>query len=105
MSTCSQFLDRVARKLTIIGEATDIVIDISIYSVCQTIFYKLFSHCLHLWNVVSRLGIDMRRQNVQLSLVSQVLLRIICGYLKGRATSRACLVLQPIFTTLLGIIL
>ena len=105
MSTCSQFLDCVARKLTIIGEATDIVIDISIYSVCQPIFYKLLGHCLHLWNVVGRFRIDMRRQNVQLSLVSKVLLRIVCGYLKGRATSRACLVLQSIFTTLLGIIL
>src|SRR6266567_3072739 len=105
MSTCSQFLDRVARKLAIIGEATNIVIDISIYSVCQPIFYKLLSHCLHLWNMVGCFRIDMRRQNVQLSLVSKVLLCIRGGYLISRATSRTRFVLDPVFTSFLDIVL
>src|SRR5207248_9960449 len=105
MSTCAQFLDRVTRKLAIIGEATYIVVDISIYSICQPIFYKLLSHCLHLWNVVGRFWVDMRRKNVQFSLVSKVILCIVSCYLICSATGRTCFVLQPVFTSFLGIIL
>src|SRR6266516_805968 len=61
MPTCSQIFDGVARKLPIIWEATNIVINITIYSVCQAFLNQLLGHHLHLWNVIGCPGIDMRR--------------------------------------------
>ena len=62
-----------------IGEVTHIVID-DLITRMPDLLNKLFSHCLHLRNMVGCFGIDVVRKNVQFSLVCEILLCIIGRY-------------------------
>src|SRR5205807_3954441 len=93
MSARSELLNGVARKLSIARETANIVVNITICYIGKPLLDKFFGHSQHFWNMLGRLRIDMRRQNVHLSLVSEVLLSVIFGYRIGRASRCTGLVL------------
>ena len=93
MAAFSQVLNGVTRKQPIIGETTDIVVDIPVGYIGQLFLDKLLRHYLHFWDMIGCPGIAMRRQNVQLIPIPEIFLSIVLGYLISGASCSTCLVL------------
>src|SRR5438105_6745887 len=66
MPTSAQVFYSVAGKFSIVGKMADIVVNISVYDICQTTFDEFLRHQLHLRNMVCCPGVDMCGQDVQL---------------------------------------